>query len=203
MGAALRRAAPSLRQLGIAVEQLPPRGHARQRGWWLSAQPGATPPADPTLLDAGPAAADRGASTPTRAKERGEPMPATSATSAGVQTSRSAAWEGADIAADNMAATHQPNVRTGARDADIPQAAGGAMSAQCPHPDAPVPAGQTPRADDADVAGIGSPFSSRGGGPDTARTPRRVAPGSVWARNGAPELAPDPDRFTHPDDPTP
>jgi hypothetical protein len=29
-----------------------------------------------------------------------------------------------------------------------------------------------------------------------ARTPRRVAPGSVLARNGAPELAPDPDRFS-------
>jgi hypothetical protein len=28
---------------------------------------------------------------------------------------------------------------------------------------------------------------------------RRVAPGSVWARNGAPQLAPDPDRFTQPD----
>jgi hypothetical protein len=34
------------------------------------------------------------------------------------------------------------------------------------------------------------------GGPGRATSPRRVAPGSVWARNGAPQLAPDPDRFT-------
>jgi hypothetical protein len=34
------------------------------------------------------------------------------------------------------------------------------------------------------------------GSPGRATTPRRVAPGSVWARNGAPHLAPDPDRFT-------
>jgi hypothetical protein len=32
--------------------------------------------------------------------------------------------------------------------------------------------------------------------PDVSHTPRRVAPGSVWARNGASHLAPDPDRFT-------
>jgi Protein of unknown function (DUF3631) len=36
-------------------------------------------------------------------------------------------------------------------------------------------------------------------GPGRATTPRRVAPGSVWARNGAPHLAPHPDRFTRHD----
>jgi hypothetical protein len=201
MGAALRRAAPSLRQVGIAVEQLPPRGHARQRGWWLSAQPDATPPADPTLLDASPAAG-RGANIPTRAEESGEPMPATSATSTSGQPSRSAAWEGADIAADDMGASHDPNVRTRVPNADIPQSAGGAMSAQCPHPETPVPAGQPHRADDTDVADVGSPLSSGTGRSGPASAPRRrVAPGSVWARNGAPELAPD--RFTYPDSTSP
>jgi hypothetical protein len=39
--------------------------------------------------------------------------------------------------------------------------------------------------------------------PDVSHTPRRVAPGSVWARNGAPELAPDPDRFTRHDTTSP
>jgi Protein of unknown function (DUF3631) len=39
--------------------------------------------------------------------------------------------------------------------------------------------------------------------PDVSHTPRRVAPGSVWARNGAPHLAPDPDRFTRHDTTSP
>jgi Protein of unknown function (DUF3631) len=39
--------------------------------------------------------------------------------------------------------------------------------------------------------------------PDVSHTPRRVAPGSVWARNGCPQLAPDPDRFTRHDTTSP
>ena len=49
----------------------------------------------------------------------------------------------------------------------------------------------------ADVADVAHPPGSTG-------TPaRRVAPGSVWARNGAPQLAPDPDRFARHHDVTP
>jgi hypothetical protein len=54
----------------------------------------------------------------------------------------------------------------------------------------------------ADVADVAHPPGSNGAS-GRATSPRRVAPGSVWARNGAPQLAPDPDRFTHPHDPTP
>ncbi len=208
MGAALRRAAPSLRQVGIAVEQLPPRGHARQRGWWLSAEPDATPPADPTLLDAN-SSADSGDTTPTPAEETGEPMPATSAMPASGQTSSSAAREGADIGADNMPAVGDPNVRTEVQDADIQQPGDGAMSAQCPHPEAPIPAGQAEGADDADEVSVRSPVSSGRDPATPGSRPHRVDPGSMWARNGAPQLAPDPDRFnrhhdtTRPNDPGP
>jgi hypothetical protein len=69
----------------------------------------------------------------------------------------------------------------------------------------------------AEVAEVAHPPGSNGApaaGPRSIQAegasgpaPRRVAPGSVWARNDAPQLAPDPDRFTHhpnttpPDDP--
>jgi hypothetical protein len=42
------------------------------------------------------------------------------------------------------------------------------------------------------------PRSIQAEGASHPTTPRRVAPGSVWARNGAPQLAPDPDRFARP-----
>jgi hypothetical protein len=62
-------------------------------------------------------------------------------------------------------------------------------------------------ADVADVAD--TPSSSNGwqpadpGGSDPGSAPRRVDTGSMWARNGASQLAPDPDRFTRQQDPSP
>jgi hypothetical protein len=130
-------------------------------------------------------------------------MPATSAMPASGQTSSSAAREGADIGADNMAVVRDPNVRTEVRDADIQQPGDGAMSAQCPHPEAPIPAGRAEGADNADEVSIGSPVSSERDPATPGGAPRRVDPGSMWARNGAPQLAPDPDRFTRHHDTTP
>jgi Protein of unknown function (DUF3631) len=70
-----------------------------------------------------------------------------------------------------------------------------ATSATEPGPVADVADRQLPSAtglssQNADVADVAHTPGSNG-------TPaRRAAPGSVWARNGAPQLAPDPDRFT-------
>jgi hypothetical protein len=47
----------------------------------------------------------------------------------------------------------------------------------------------------ADVADVADTPGGNGE-PGHATSQRRIAPGSVWARNGAPQLAPDPDRFT-------
>jgi len=56
--------------------------------------------------------------------------------------------------------------------------------------------------ENADVADVAHPPGSNGE-PGRAASPRRVAPGSIWARNGAGQLAPDPDRFTRPRNATP
>jgi hypothetical protein len=83
---------------------------------------------------------------------------------------------------------HEPPPDTSdTRPRDVPDVSGG------PDPSATGLSSQVPDVPDVSY----TPRSN--GEPGRAASPRRVAPGSVWARNGAPQLAPDPDRFTYPD----
>jgi Protein of unknown function (DUF3631) len=82
-----------------------------------------------------------------------------------------------------------------------------ATSATDPHPVADVADRQPPSATglssaNADVADVAHHPGSNGE-PGHATRPPRVAPGSVWARNGTPQPAPDPDQSTRHNDPSP
>jgi hypothetical protein len=196
MAAALTRAAPALRDVGVGVEQAGRLGHQRQRCWWLSVDVDAQPPTGPQATLWRPA-------DPPGAHGDGNRPSAPSAPPAGGQPPSSPAVARVDDGADGprtvQAPAGQPSappMRTVADLATQP-------SADRPHPDNPEPAGQRGRADGADGADGSGPHSLRADRANPDGRPRRVDPGSMWVRNAAPQLAPDPDRFTRYHDTTP
>jgi hypothetical protein len=196
MAAALTRAAPALRDVGVRVEQAGRVGHQRQRCWWLSVDPDAPAPTEPQSALWQPA-------DPLGVQGDGKRPSAPSAPSAGTQPPSSPGTPAADGRADGRRTVDHP---TGQSSAPATRTVGSPPrqpSADRPHPGNGKPAGQPERADGADGADGPNPYSLGAKGSKPTSAPRRVAPGSVWARNGAPQLAPDPDRFIHHDDTTP
>jgi hypothetical protein len=196
MAAALTRAAPALRDVGVRVEQAGRVGHQRQRCWWLSVDADAQPPTDPQAALWQP-------THPPGPQGDGNRPSAPSAPPAGEQPPSSPAMAGADGHADDPRTVDPPARQPSASETRTVQTPGGQPSADRPRPDNGNPAGQQGRADGADGADGHGPHSLGAGGASSGSPPRRVDPGSMWARNGAPQLAPDPDRFTRRDHTTP
>lgn len=196
MAAALTRAAPALRDIGVRVEPAGRLGHQRQRCWWLSVDVDAQPLTDPQAALWQPA-------DPPGAQGDGARPSASSAPPADGQQPSSPAVARVDVGADGPRTVDSPAgqpsappLRTVADPATQP-------SDDRPHPGDAEPAGQHGRADDADGADSSDPHSLRAEGASRSTPPRRVDPGSMWVRNDALELAPGPDRFTRHHDTTP
>jgi hypothetical protein len=189
MAAALTRAAPALRDVGVRVEQAGRLGHQRQRCWWLSVDVDAQPPTDPQAALWQPA-------DPSGVQGDGNRPSAPPAPPADGQPPSSPAVARVDGGADGPRTVEAPAGQPSAP--PIRTVADPAMqpSADRPHPGNPEPAGQYGRADDADDADGSGPHSLSAGRANPGSRPHRVDPGSMWVRNGAPQLTPDPDRFT-------
>jgi energy-coupling factor transporter ATP-binding protein EcfA2 len=160
MTAALTRAAPALRQVGVRVEQAGRQGHDRQRVWWLSVDPAAQAPTSlpPLGLDA--------AANPSGPQDMREGPSAPSAPSADQQTPSSAGTdqghEVRTVARTVAEGAPQPSAcetRTDRNNRPQP-------SADRPHPIGAETPGQTGYADGADGADGPGPLSlARGGSP--------------------------------------
>jgi len=145
MAAALTRAAPALRDVGVSVEQAGRLGHQRQRCWWLSVDADAQPPTDPQAALWRP-------TDPPGSQGDGNRPSAPSAPPADAQPPSSPDMAGADGRADGPRTVHPPagqpsapQTRTVGNPTEQP-------SADRPHPSNHIPAGQHGRADDADDA---------------------------------------------------
>jgi len=145
MAAALTRAAPALRDVGVRVEQAGRVGHQGQRRWWLSVDVDAQPPTDPQAALWQP-------TDPSGPQAAGNRPSAPSASSARAQPPSSPAMSGADGRADGPLTVSHPTGQPSASETLTVQTPGGQPSADRQHPGTGQPAGQHGRADGADGA---------------------------------------------------